>query len=251
MEGIIQNLAAFVSVFAAFISGCFGCWTARQGRKASKELEAQKNQLAFSLVRKTKFAEKEFEVLAEYWKRIGKVRFAVIQTESRGIQNFRGSCVEGSISAQLAEFTSKQCRENLAVSEELSEKEREIISEQKPEDRALYFSHYILKFYRSNYVKNLEEFVNYFSDNRIFLNLDIQKEFQNIWLSCASVFEKSDDLADEFSNIEAVRSCLETLEKALPSFIENMNDNFWKLERIIAKKLYPEETRLAVEKEQR
>jgi len=252
-----QDWNTVIAVFSALFSLLLvplvtAWWTARQNREASEKLakqqqaytaqiEALKNQLAFSLARKSKFAEKEFEVLANCWKEIGKVRFAAIQVESHGVQNFRDSYIKDSLLTELAEFTSKQCKENLAVSEELSEKEKSIIAEQEPGNRALYFSHYVLRFYRLKYTNNLKEFVDYFSDNRIFLSLKIQAEFQNIWLSCASIVEKAGELADKFSDIEGIRPCLEEINKQLPSLIEDMHSRFWKLERVVAEQLFPEE----------
>ncbi|KAA6406039.1 hypothetical protein [Candidatus Tokpelaia sp.] len=176
----MQNWAASVSVLAAIIAGGVALWTARQGRKATKKLETEKNKYAqeletlkrnldFHLTQKLKFTEKEFDALAVCWQKLQVVHKTLLTMRSSiDALYFLGDENLFDILCRSSKTDCENFLKNLAY--DFTAEAQKAISKAEGGARLQLFLTYFLQKYINEIALSQQDFIRYYDDNCIFLN---------------------------------------------------------------------------------
>lgn len=230
----------------AIIAGCVAVWTTRQGRKAAqklakqqaghtREIEALKNQLAFSFARKSKFADAEYETLAGLWDRLSSFYNAVIRLHSDGFEYWEAFGNPAMLSLQKM----PEHKLRLLIKKEkypLSEIQIDFIMTSNPNQRVNLLRYEIFNSFIENCHNASKEFQEYYNRQSIYLDENLKEQFiENRNIGKKAVFILREVIG------EHKKGKNEILAEANP-FIEDFREHTDALEKIVHTKISPQET---------
>jgi|GEM_PF-2705977 len=239
-----------------------GIWTARKSRKTSEKLAEQqkeytaqietlKNQLAFDLARKTKFAEKEFEVLGECWQQTAHIItiFVNLDYSVRELDKL----YNGDIT--FLEFMNQgdlsNIKHSFAVFSLSKEQVKSIKQKDNKFDKAIWLINYNIVNIDRNYLDYSKGAFDFFSQNKIFVEPKIQDNIFNIFDQFSELMAKTQLISDIFFD-----KGMKAQKDRMPLIMNDMNIHRKyigtirsNLEKAINLRLFPEEI-AAMKKEQ-